>query len=141
MQLVQWNPFREMDDFYKSFNRGFGRLTPAQSESWAPAVNISENSKEYLVKAELPGVKKEEIKVNTNNGVLTLTGERKFDKEEKDEKHHRVEHAYGSFSRSFVLPDDVVEDKIVAECKEGIVTIRLPKTDIKKPTAIEVKVQ
>lgn len=141
MQLVQWNPFREMDDFFKTFNHGYGRSLSPAIEAWTPVVDISENPKEYLVKAELPGVKKEDLKVHTQNGVLTLSGERKYEKEEKNEKHHRIERSYGSFSRSFVLPDDVLDDKIVAECKEGVVTIHLPKTDIKKAKSVEVKVQ
>lgn len=140
MQLVQWNPFREMDDFFKSFQRGATRGLPVEAEAWAPAVDISETPKEYLVKAELSGVNKDDIKVTTQNGVLTLSGERKVEKEEQDEKHHRIERSYGSFTRSFVLPDDVAEDRIAAECKDGVVTVRLPKTEAPKAKSIEVKV-
>lgn len=141
--ITQWNPFREMDDLMARFQRGFGR--PALSETamadWAPSVDISETDKEYTVKADLAGVKKEDLKVNVQNGVLTLAGERKFEKEEKDQKHHRVERSYGSFTRSFSLPENVVQDKIEAECKDGVVTVRLPKTDIKKAAGTEIKVK
>ncbi|TXH02584.1 MAG: Hsp20/alpha crystallin family protein [Nevskiaceae bacterium] len=140
MQLVQWNPFREMDDFFKSFQHASTRGLPVTAEAWAPAVDISETPQEYRVKAELSGVNKDDIKVTTQNGVLTLSGERKAEKVEKDEKHHRIERSYGSFTRSFVLPDDVAEDRITAECKDGVVLVRLPKTEAPKAKSIEVKV-
>lgn len=143
--LTLWNPFREMDDLMARLQRGTGR--PALSEGaaaiadWAPSVDIAETDKEFTVKADLAGVKKEDLKVSVQNGVLTLAGERKFEKEEKDEKHHRVERSYGSFTRSFSLPENVLQDKIDAECKDGVVTVRLPKTDIKKASGIEIKVK
>lgn len=144
MQLAQWSPFREMDDMLARFQRGFGR-SPVTGESlpmsvWAPAVDISETPKEYLIKAELPGMKKEEVRVTVENGVLTLAGERKSEKEEKDEKYHRVERTYGSFARSFVLPEDAVAERISAECKDGLVTVRITKTEVPKAKSIEVKV-
>lgn len=146
MQPTLWNPFREMEDFFNQMQRGFGRNLPrtagGTSEAiWAPAVDISETPKEYVVKAELPGLTKEQVKITIDNGMLVLSGERKFEKEDKDEQHHRIERSYGSFSRSFSLPDDVLTDKISAECSEGVVRVHLPKSDIKKPRAIEVKVQ
>jgi len=144
MQLAQWNPFREMDDLFSQFGRGFGRMAWPSEKSevvWSPAVDITENAKEYRVKAELPGVKKEDVKVNADNGVLTLTGERKYEKEDKDEKSHRIERFYGTFTRSFSVPDDVLADKIAAEFKDGILTVRLPKTDIRKAKVTAIKVQ
>lgn len=140
MQLAQWNPFREMDEMLRGIRTGARReLSPALSD-WAPACDISEKEKEYLVKAELPGVKKEDVRIELLNGVLTLSGERKFQKEEKDEKHHRVETAYGSFVRSFVVPEDVLADRIAADYKDGILAVHLPKTDIKKPATKTIKV-
>jgi HSP20 family protein len=146
MSLVQWNPFREMDDLLTRFARGPGGFPVLSADAralanWAPAVDISENAKEYLVKAELPGVKKEDLKVTSLNGVLTISGERKLEKEDKDEKHHRVERSYGSFTRSFTIPDDVLEEQIAAECKEGVVTVRLPKTEQKKNQVKQITVQ
>jgi len=146
MSLVQWNPFREMDDLLARFARGSAGYPALSAESgalasWTPVVDISENAREYLVKAELPGVKKEDLKVSSLNGVLTIAGERKLETEDKDEKHHRVERSYGSFTRSFTIPDDVLDEQIVAECKEGVVTVRLPKAEQKKNQVKQITVQ
>lgn len=146
MSLVQWNPFREMDDLLARFARGSAGYPTLSAESgalasWTPLVDISENAKEYLVKAELPGVKKEDLKLSSLNGVLTIAGERKLETENKDEKHHRVERSYGSFTRSFTIPDDVLEEQIAAECKEGVVTVRLPKAEQKKNQVKQITVQ
>ena len=107
---------------------------------WAPLVDISEDDKEYLIKAELPEVKKEDVKVTAEEGTLTIMGERKFEKEEKGKKYHRVERAYGSFARTFSLPDDASPGKVSAEFKDGVLTVHLAKTQKAKPTHIEVKV-
>jgi HSP20 family protein len=107
---------------------------------WSPSVDITEDEKEFLVKAELPDVKKEDIKVNVENGVLTITGERKFEKEEKGKKYHRIERAYGNFTRSFTLPEAVKADKVAAEFKDGVLNVRLPKDEAAKPKSIAVKV-
>lgn len=143
MALTQWNPFREMEDLFSQLGHNFPRVAGSLEKGetmWAPAVDIAENAKEYRVTAELPGVRKEDVKVEAVNGVLTLTGDRKYVKEDKDEKSHRVERFYGSFTRSFTVPEDVLTDKIAAEFKDGILVVRLPKTDIKsKATAIRVQ--
>ncbi|MEQ1438557.1 Hsp20/alpha crystallin family protein [Fontimonas sp. SYSU GA230001] len=147
MQPVVWNPFREMDDFFNALRRGFGRGLPAvtgnggELANWSPAVDISETDKEYLVKGELPGVKKEDVSIEVHNGVLTLSGERKYEKEDKGEKYHRVERAYGSFSRSFTLPDNVDEKAIEAEFKDGVVTVHLPKTAKTEPEKKKIPVR
>jgi HSP20 family protein len=107
---------------------------------WAPLVDISEDDKEYLIKAELLEVKKEDMKVTVQNEVLTITGERKFEKEEKDKKYHRVERAYGSFTRSFKLPADVDPAKVEAEVKDGLLTVHLAKSEKATPKSIEVKI-
>ena len=138
MQLVQWNPFREMDEMIRNFRLPRDYTSPLAD--FTPAVDISEKDKEYLVKAQLPGVKKDDVKIELLNGVLTITGERKFEKEEKTEKTHRVESAYGAFTRSFTVPEDVLDEKIAAEFKDGILAVRLPKTDIKKPATKTIKV-
>lgn len=141
MSLVQWNPFREMDELLSRLQRGGLVKGRTPGDAWAPAVDISETSKEYTVKAELPGVKKDDVKVNVENGVLTLSGERKSEHDEKDERFHRIERSYGAYSRSFSLPEDVAEDKIAAECKDGVLFIHLPKAEVKKPTAKQISVQ
>jgi HSP20 family protein len=103
-------------------------------------VDITEDEKEYLIKAELPEVKKEDVKVTVENGVLTMTGERKFEKEQKDKKYHRIERSYGSFMRSFSLPEAAAGDKVSAEFKDGVLKVHLPKSPEAKPKSIDVKV-
>jgi HSP20 family protein len=147
MTLVRWDPFRELEEMSERLNRVFSRpslrtngkenLTVAD---WIPTVDISESEGEYLIKAELPEVKKEDVKVTVENGVLTLQGERRQEKEEKGKKYHRVERSYGSFIRSFTLPESVNESGVKAEYKDGMLNIHLPKSEKVKPKAIEVKV-
>ena len=147
MNLVRWDPFRELEDMSDRLNRMFGRPA-ARPESgkeamtvadWVPAVDISETDVEYLIKAELPEVKKEDVKVTVQHGVLTIHGERKHEKEEKGKRYHRVERSYGSFTRSFTLPDEVDEAKVRAEFKDGMLHLHLPKSEKAKPKAIDVK--
>ncbi len=141
MNITRWNPFNEMDDFFKFYNRSLAQ-NPAQegmlSADWTPSVDITENDKEFLIKAELPEVKKEDISIDINKGVVTLSGERKS--EVKDEKEHRIERFYGRFSRSFSLPEIVKEGDIKAESKEGMLYLHLPKTAVEKPKKIQVKI-
>ncbi|MGD0351542.1 MAG: Hsp20/alpha crystallin family protein [Verrucomicrobiota bacterium] len=107
---------------------------------WSPLVDISEDDQEYLIKAELPDVKKEDVKVTAQEGTLTIMGERKFEKEEKGRRYHRVERAYGTFGRSFSLPDDASPAKVSAEFKDGVLTVHLVKDKKAKPQQVEVKV-
>lgn len=145
----RWDPFKELEEISDRFNRIFGRL-PARREGdreamtvadWVPTVDITEDDKEYLIKAEIPEVDKKDVKVTVQDGVLTLTGERKQEREEKGKKFHRIERSYGSFVRSFTLPDDVSEEKLKAEFKDGMLLVHLPKAEKPKPKAIEVKVE
>jgi len=147
--VPRWDPFRELDDLQNRLSTIFGRA-PVNKEGdkrealtvaeWAPLVDIVEDEKNYVVKAELPGLKKEEIKVGVQNDVLTISGERKYEKEEKDKKFHRIERAYGSFARSFTIPEDSDGEKVSAEFKDGILRVHLPKTEKVKPKQVEVKV-
>lgn len=107
---------------------------------WAPTVDISETDAEYAIKAELPEVKKEDVKVTVEDGVLTLQGERKQEKEEKGKKYHRIERSYGRFVRSFTLPDTVDESKVKAEYTDGVLHLHLPKSEKAKPKQIDVKI-
>ena len=151
MSLVRWDPFRELEDMSDRLNRAFGRSAIARPTGngnkdaltvfdWAPSVDIVETPEEFIVKAELPDVKKEDVKVSVDGGVLRIEGERKQEKEEKGKKYHRVERSYGSFFRSFTLPDNVDEGKVQAEFKDGILNVRLHKAEKVKPKAIEIKV-
>jgi HSP20 family protein len=108
---------------------------------WAPRVDIAETDKEFSVKAEIPDVKKEDVKVTVDNGVLTIKGERKQEKEEKNKKFHRVERFYGSFTRSFMLSDNVDENKIEASFKDGMLNLKIPKTEATKPKTIDVMIK
>jgi HSP20 family protein len=103
-------------------------------------VDIVEHDTEYLIKAELPGVKKDDVKVTVQDDVLTITGERTFEKEEKGRKYHRVERAYGRFARSFTLPEDSDGNKVAAEFNDGVLKVHLPKSERAKPKSIEVKI-
>jgi HSP20 family protein len=112
-----------------------------QSTDWSPAVDISETGEEYLIRAALPAVEKEDVVVSFDNGVLSLSGERLQRQEQKDEKFHKVESFYGSFARSFTLPEGTDATGIRAESKDGILTIHVPKakSETKKPTTIKVQ--
>jgi HSP20 family protein len=147
--LTRWNQLRQLEALQHGLGSLFSRssaLAPEGQEEpmavaeWAPLVDICEDDKEYLIKAELPEVKKEDVKVTAEEGTLTIAGERKFEKEEKGRKYHRVERAYGSFVRNFSLPDDVSAAKVTAEFKDGVLTVHLAKTEKPKPQQIEVKV-
>ncbi|MBI5775074.1 MAG: Hsp20/alpha crystallin family protein [Verrucomicrobia bacterium] len=147
--LTRWNPIREMEDLHQRLSSAFG-LAPARPANgqeerltvaeWLPLVDITEDDKEYLIKAELPEVRKEDVKVTVEDGTLLITGERKFEKEEAGKRYHRIERAYGSFARSFALPDNADPAKVNAEFKDGLLTVRLAKAESAKPKAIEVKV-
>jgi HSP20 family protein len=147
--FTRWSPLKELEDMEKRLSTIFGRpLVSGNGESkeaisvtqWSPLVDITEDDKEYLVKAEIPEMKKEDIKINVHDDVLTLSGERKYEKEDKGKKYHRVERAYGSFLRSFTLPEDADGSKISAEYKDGMLKLHLPKSEQAKKKAIEVKI-
>ncbi len=132
--LMEWSPLEPLRELERMHNRLlFGRWPAGPEEEaalvlteWAPRVDVVENEKEFLLKAELPEVKKEEVKVTVENGVLSITGERKLEKEEKGKKYHRVERAYGRFERSFTLPEGTEPGKITSEFKEGVLMVHLP---------------
>ena len=147
--LKRWNQLRELEALHLGLSSLFSRpptLGPEGHEEplavaeWAPLVDISEDDQEYRIKAEVPEVRKEDVKVTAEEGTLTIMGERKFEKEEKGKKFHRVERAYGSFVRNFSLPDDADPAKVSAEFKDGLLTVHLTKTEKAKPRHIEVKV-
>jgi HSP20 family protein len=108
---------------------------------WAPRVDIAETDEAFVIKVEIPEVNKDDVKVTVDNGVLTIRGERKQEKEEEGKKFHRVERHYGSFARSFTLPDNVDETKVTASFKDGMLKLQIPKAEEAKPEVIEVKVE
>jgi HSP20 family protein len=155
MSLVRWNPARDLaawpSDLFgmqREMNRMFNNLFHSSDEgedyalaSWTPAVDIAEHDEEYTVKVELPGVSKDDVKITVESNMLTVRGEKKQEKETKKENYHRVERSYGSFQRSFTLPTAIMNDKIDAAFKDGILTVHVPKAEEAKPKQIEVKVK
>ena len=148
MSIVRWEPFGEMDSLFNRLMPSmFGRLpgrfsTPSgDTVEWAPSANISETDKEYLIRAELPAVKKEDVKVTVDDGMITIEGERKQQKEDKNEKLHRIESFYGHFTRSFSLPDSVNESAIRCESKDGVLTVHIPKAESPKQQPKQIKVE
>jgi HSP20 family protein len=146
--LTRWDPFRELEEMQQRLSSVLGRRPRGDADGkesitvaeWAPLVDIVEDDKEYLIKAELTDINREQIKVTVENGVLVISGERKLEKEEKGKKYHRIERAYGSFVRSFDLPDDANAEKVNAEFKDGLLTVHVAKSEAARPKQIEVKV-
>ncbi len=141
MTLVRWSPFRELEEMQRNLSRilddaSFGGTETGQ---WLPAVDIRETDDALLVEAELPGIDKKDVNVEVKDGVLTISGERKFEKDVKEENVHRIERSYGRFVRSFSLPTNVDTDKVEATMKDGVLSVRLPKKESAKPKAITVK--
>jgi len=147
--LKQWNQLKDLkfsrhgQDSSSSrapTHRPQGQEEPLAVTDWSPLVDISEDDLEYQIKAELPEVNKEDVKVTAEAGTLTIMGERKFEQGEKSRKYHRVERAYGSFGRSFSLPDDASPTKVTAEFKDGVLTVHLVKDEKAKSQMIEVTI-
>lgn len=148
MALIRWDPFREMTSLQERMNRLFSDVlarSPVGEEeitrgAWVPAVDIYEKNECLVIKAELPGIRKEDVTVEVEDNTLTLKGEKKFESDVKEESYHRVERSYGSFQRSFTLPATVDQAKVKAVFKDGILEITLPKVEEAKPKQIKVEV-
>jgi HSP20 family protein len=147
MALVRWDPFRELEHMQSRLNRFFGDTPFLRTgddgmsfSGWSPAVDLQETDNEYLIKADLPDVKKEDVKVELLDGAVTIEGERQQEKEEKGKKFHKIEREYGKFLRRFSLPTEVDASKVQAEFKNGVLNVHLPKSATAKPKAIDVKV-
>ena len=146
--LTRWDPMQDIQEFEKRLSSWMGRSALAKDRDkesmrvmeWAPLVDITEDDKEYLIKADLPEIKKEDVKISVEDGVLAISGERKYEKEEKGKKYHRVERAYGSFERSFSVPADAEEEKVSAQFKDGVLLVHLPKGETEKPKRLQIKV-
>ncbi len=147
MNTQLWNPFQEFENLLERYNRSSGGAMRSSGNGdlsfadWAPSVDIEENEKQYLIKADLPGVDKENIDVKLENGMLSIRGEKRTESEtDKGGKHHRRERFYGTFARSFTLPDSVDADKVDAAYKDGVLTLSIPKTENTKPKSIDIKI-
>jgi len=138
---------RDLDTFQNRLSTFFGRPMwrtngneTINEAEWTPLVDVTEDDKEFLIKAELPDIKKDDVKVTVENGTLRITGERKFEKEEKTKKYHRIERSYGTFERSFMLPEGAKGEAVTADFKDGVLKVHLPKGEEVKPKAHEIKV-
>ena len=144
MQLTRWNPFVELDEIQQRLNRLFldrsGKTGETSFADFMPPVDIEETEAEFLVKADLPDVKKEEIKIHVQDGVLTIEGERRQEKEEKVRRFHKIEREYGRVVRRFALPTEVDAEKVRAEFKDGVLNVALPKAPAAKPKMIDVQI-
>ena len=145
MAISRWDPFRDlsmlqdrMNRLFEDTNRGWRPEEAASTTSWSPAVDIFETENEIIVQAELPGVERKDVSLQLEHNVLTLKGERRFEKETKQENYHRIERAYGGFSRAFSIPAIVDDEKIHADYKDGILKILLPKKDQVKAKQIKI---
>lgn len=146
MSLVRWDPWREMEEFVDRYNRALGERQESGQDvmrkgDWSPRVDIAETDEEFTIKAEIPEVKKEDVKVTVENGILMLHGEKKQEKEEKGKTYHRIERHYGAFNRSFTLPENVDQENVKACFKDGVLSISLKKTKGEKPKAIDVEIK
>jgi len=149
MSLIRWDPFGEVDLFDRLMAGQFApfarwprvSLEGNGEKKWAPSANISETEKEYTIRAELPAVKKEDVQVTLDDGIITIKGERKQEKEDKNEKFHRIESFYGTCERSFSVPENVKADAIRCESKEGVLTVHIPKAEIVKQKPKQIAVQ
>ena len=146
MSMVRWDPFANLDDMFARMPSLLARWPRTSGEGegsveWAPTVDISETDAEYLLKAQLPAVSKEDVHITFDDGMLTISGERKQEKEEKGEKYHRIESLHGAFSRSFSLPESIDAAAIRAEGKDGVITVHVPKSkgEARKPKEIKIQ--
>ncbi len=149
MALIRWSPYRgvaninhELENIFEEFGLPLWKRWQGEGEgegNWLPAIDLSETKDGYLLKAELPGVAKEDVKITLTEDVLTLTGEKKYEKESKDHNVHRSERVYGTFTRSFRLPGPVASDKVKAEYKDGVLTLSVPTTENARPREIQIQ--
>ncbi len=147
MAILRWEPFRDLMATQRGFDRLFREaFSPAFGEgesstrTWAPPVDIYENGDNLVLKAELPGVDAKDVEIRVEDSTLYLKGERKFEKEVNEQNYHRVERSYGTFTRSFALPNSIDSDRVSAEYKDGILTLTMPKKEEAKPKTIKINV-
>jgi len=147
MAIVRWEPFRDLMATQRDFDRLFREaFSPALGEgevstrTWAPPVDIYENGDSLVLKAEVPGINPDDVEIRVEDNHLYLKGERKFEKEVKEQNYHRVERSYGTFTRTFTLPNTIDSDKVSANYKDGVLTLTMPKKEEAKPKTIKINV-
>jgi len=148
MAIVRWDPFRDLISIQDRMNRLFEQTLARTREdegiaasTWTPAVDIYETPDQVVMKAELPGLTREDIEINVRDNTLSLRGQRKFEKDVKEENYLRIERAYGSFQRSFTLPATIQQDKIKAVFRDGVLELTLPKAEEARPKQIKIDVK
>ena len=155
MAIVTWNPMRDLMSMEREFNKifssldkklGFGETdrdvnSEYENALWSPLTDISEDDNRYYLKVDLPGIKKEDVKINLANGQLTISGERNQETEEKNVKYHRIERSFGKYFRSFTLPEKIKENEIDAEFKDGQLKITIPKSEEARHKQLEIRVK
>src|ERR1700756_2612379 len=149
-KVIPWNPLSEMDEAQNRFNpfflagfpnrMGSGEIHSLTVADWSPEVDISQDDHEYLLKADLPEIKKDDVRITVEDGILCVSGERKTEKEDHKRKFHRIERSFGNFRRSFTLPEDTDSTKVTAEFRDGVLKVHLPTTAKARSKALEVKV-
>ena len=139
--LSIWNPIHEMDELFHNRLASVLGGEGLQSAAWSPVVDIEESAEAYTIRAELPGLSKEKVKVTVENGALTLSGERDLERRVETKTFHRVERSHGTFTRSFTLPDDVDPASVAANFKDGLLEIQIAKREEALPKSIEVRVE
>jgi len=149
-KVIAWNPLREIDEAQNRLSRfflggfpnrmGSGEIPSLAVADWSPEVDISEDDHGYLLKADLPEMKKDDVRVTVEDGILSVSGERKTEKEDQKRKFHRIERCYGTFRRSFTLPEDTDSTKVTAEFRDGVLKVHLPTTPVARSKATQVKV-
>lgn len=144
-KMKKWEPFSELvtmrDDMDRLFDVFFGTQPQTIDDLWRPSIDIEESNGNLMVKAEIPGMKKENIKVSVKEDMLTISGERKQENETKDKTYHRIERSYGQFRRMIRLPAEVDADKVKASYKDGVLSVTLPKPASMKPKHIDVEME
>jgi len=143
MSLSQYDPLANFPASFRTFEDALARMLnePRGARPWSPSVDIYETENELVLKADLPEVKLEDIEVRVENLTLTLKGERKFEKDESVKGHHRIERSYGSFERSFTVPATVDSEKVAADYRNGVLTVKLPKKEAAKPRQVKIEVR
>ncbi|MCH8325542.1 MAG: Hsp20/alpha crystallin family protein [Bacteroidetes bacterium] len=147
MTLIKWNPTSDLFNLEKEFNKMFNKFGISRADEdayenavWSPLADISEDDDKYVIKLDLPGIDKKDVKLSFIDGQITISGEKKQENKEKNTKYHKVERMFGKYYRSFLFPAEIKEDKIDAQFKNGQLTITIPKADEVKPKEIEIKV-
>ena len=143
MAPVRWDPARQFDTFQfdidRVFDAFFGARTPNRTaQRWVPAMDLAETDDHLVLRADLPGLDKDDVKIEIKDGVLTLSGERKAEHEERRDGYHRVERAYGGFSRSLSLPQGIDADQVQADFDKGVLEVRIPKPAERKPHRVQI---